>query len=231
MINDNSPVTEDELHAYVDGELPADRRHAVEAWLATHPEDAARVAAWRAQADALRARFGGIAEQQVPARLKLEAHDALTPLVGRDWRPARRSPRSWSAASPAGWCAAHPPPRPAVSSCSPPRRSARTSSISARCAIRSRSRQKRTIWYHGCRDGSAPICARPTWRVSDSSSSAGGCCPDPMARPRCSCMKARPASASRSTARSCRCRRRRSATPSPTVSPPFTGSRARSALW
>ena len=62
MIDRDPPVTEDELHAYVDGELPADRRDAVEAWLATHPEDAARVAAWRAQADAIRARYGAVAE-------------------------------------------------------------------------------------------------------------------------------------------------------------------------
>ena len=40
-------VTEDELNAYVDDELPADRRSAVEAWLLTHPDDAVRVAAWR----------------------------------------------------------------------------------------------------------------------------------------------------------------------------------------
>ena len=40
-------ISEDELHAYVDGELPADRRNAVEAWLAAHADDAARVAAWR----------------------------------------------------------------------------------------------------------------------------------------------------------------------------------------
>jgi anti-sigma factor RsiW len=83
MSNDNSPVTEDELHAYVDGELPADRLRAVEMWLASHPEDAARVANWRAQAEALRARYGAIAEQQVPARLKL---DAMT-----------RARRSWAA--------------------------------------------------------------------------------------------------------------------------------------
>ena len=63
MIDRNSPVTEDELHAYVDGELPADRREAVEAWLANHPDDAARVAAWRAQADAIRARYGAVAER------------------------------------------------------------------------------------------------------------------------------------------------------------------------
>ncbi len=41
MVDHNTPVTEDELHVYVDGELPADRREAVEAWLASHPEDAA----------------------------------------------------------------------------------------------------------------------------------------------------------------------------------------------
>ena len=31
MIDRNSPVTEDELHAYVDGELPADRSEVVAA--------------------------------------------------------------------------------------------------------------------------------------------------------------------------------------------------------
>src|SRR5262249_42323549 len=50
MIDRDSPVTENELHAYVDDEIAADRRGAVEAWLASHPEDAARVAQWRARA-------------------------------------------------------------------------------------------------------------------------------------------------------------------------------------
>jgi anti-sigma factor RsiW len=72
MINRNSPVTDDELHAYVDGELPADRRDAVEAWLAGHPEQAARVAEWRAQADAIRARYGAIAAEPAPARLDVD---------------------------------------------------------------------------------------------------------------------------------------------------------------
>jgi anti-sigma factor RsiW len=63
---------EDELHAYVDGELPADRRKAVEAWLLLHPEDAARVAAWRAQAEEIRARFAGITEDSTPTRLDLD---------------------------------------------------------------------------------------------------------------------------------------------------------------
>ena len=72
MIDRNSPVTEDELHVYIDGELPADRREAVEAWLVSHPEDAARVAAWRTQAEAIRARYGDVINESVPDRLVLK---------------------------------------------------------------------------------------------------------------------------------------------------------------
>jgi anti-sigma factor RsiW len=79
MIDRN--VTEDELHAHVDGELPADRRAAVEAWLASHPDDAARVASWRAQAEAIRARYGAVASEPIPARFDL---DRLA-RQGRSW--------------------------------------------------------------------------------------------------------------------------------------------------
>src|SRR5262249_8405945 len=72
MIDRDSPVTEDELHAYVDGEIAADRRGAVEAWLASHPEDAARVAHGRAQAERIRAHSGMIASEPVPARFDLD---------------------------------------------------------------------------------------------------------------------------------------------------------------
>ena len=65
-------MTEDELHAYVDGELPAERRADVEAWLATKPEDAERVQSWRTMADALHARYGAVASEPVPQRLELE---------------------------------------------------------------------------------------------------------------------------------------------------------------
>ena len=82
MIHRQSPVTEDELHAFVDGELPADRTAAVEEWLASHPEDAARVTAWRVQADAIRARFGNTASEAIPARLRVEA----LLRSGRNWR-------------------------------------------------------------------------------------------------------------------------------------------------
>src|SRR5262252_7768547 len=72
MIDREPPVTEDELHAYVDGELATDRHAAVEQWLASHAEDAARVAAWRAQADAIRARYGAVASEPVSARFDLD---------------------------------------------------------------------------------------------------------------------------------------------------------------
>ncbi|MEX0752317.1 MAG: anti-sigma factor [Xanthobacteraceae bacterium] len=72
MKDNDLPVTEEELHAFVDGELPPDRHEAVEAWLAAHPEDAARVGAWRAQSQAIRSRYRDIAAQPVPDRLKFE---------------------------------------------------------------------------------------------------------------------------------------------------------------
>jgi anti-sigma factor RsiW len=72
MVDQDSPVTEDELHAHVDGELPAERRGAVEAWLAAHADDAAHVAAWRSQMEQLRARYGAVASEPVPARLALD---------------------------------------------------------------------------------------------------------------------------------------------------------------
>jgi anti-sigma factor RsiW len=72
MIDRNIPVTEDELHAYVDDELPAERRADVEAWLATHPDDAERVRSWRAMADALHARYDSVADEAVPKRLEIE---------------------------------------------------------------------------------------------------------------------------------------------------------------
>jgi anti-sigma factor RsiW len=72
MTDPHIPVTEDELHAYVDNELPAERRGDVEAWLATHPDDAARVQSWRTMAEVLHARYDSIADEAVPKRLEIE---------------------------------------------------------------------------------------------------------------------------------------------------------------
>jgi len=65
-------VSEAELNAYVDDELPADRRSAVEAWLAAHPEDAAKVAAWRRQMELIRERFGHVVNEVPPRPLSVQ---------------------------------------------------------------------------------------------------------------------------------------------------------------
>lgn len=72
MTEPHTLVTEDELHAYVDGELPPDRTQSVERWLATHPDDARRVEAWRAMARALHARYDGVVDEAIPKRLELD---------------------------------------------------------------------------------------------------------------------------------------------------------------
>ena len=72
MTEPKIPVTEDELHAYVDNELPAERRADVEAWLAAHPDDAERVRSWLSMADALHARYDSVADEAVPKRLEIE---------------------------------------------------------------------------------------------------------------------------------------------------------------
>lgn len=82
MTERHVPVTEDELHAYVDGELPGDRIAAVEAWLASHQDDMAKVAAWRAQIEAIRARYGSAADEPIPSRFDL---DQLT-FPDRSWK-------------------------------------------------------------------------------------------------------------------------------------------------
>jgi len=88
MTTNNSPVSEEELHAYVDGELPPDRTEAVSAWLAAHPEQAALVAAWRAQADAVRERYANVADEPVPQRLKLETLMRAGRATTRRWAGA-----------------------------------------------------------------------------------------------------------------------------------------------
>lgn len=64
------PVTETELQAYVDGQLPATRAVEVAQHLAQHEEDAQRVAAYRRQNEALRAAYDPLLAAAVPARLR-----------------------------------------------------------------------------------------------------------------------------------------------------------------
>jgi len=70
------PVSEHDLQAYADGELPEERRAAVAAWLAAHPEDAERIESYRALAQELRSTYDGVLDEPVPARLAEAARPA-----------------------------------------------------------------------------------------------------------------------------------------------------------
>jgi anti-sigma factor RsiW len=67
------PVTEAELHAYIDGLLPVARGAEIEDYLATHPEDAQRVRAWQEQNQALHAWFDPVLAEVLPARVRRSA--------------------------------------------------------------------------------------------------------------------------------------------------------------
>jgi anti-sigma factor RsiW len=63
-------VSETDLQAYADGKLPEERRAAVAAWLAAHPEDAERIESYRQLAAELRSSYDGVLDEPVPERLK-----------------------------------------------------------------------------------------------------------------------------------------------------------------
>ena len=68
-MNPHTPITESDLHAWIDGQLPADRAREVEVYLATRPDDARRAEAWRAQKEELRALFDPVQDEPLNARL------------------------------------------------------------------------------------------------------------------------------------------------------------------
>lgn len=80
------PINQDDLHAYVDGQLEASRRRAVERYLEATPEAAERVAAYQAQRDIIRAAFAAQTSEPLPPSLSLARIIA---------QRNRRQPRTW----------------------------------------------------------------------------------------------------------------------------------------
>ncbi len=66
------PITEEELHAYVDGQLAFDRLPAVERYLQDHADVALRVNAYIAQRAALREALASPASEPIPPQLDLQ---------------------------------------------------------------------------------------------------------------------------------------------------------------
>jgi len=65
------PITEDDLHGYVDQALPPERRAEVASYLDAHPDVGKRIAGFVDQRRILRAALAPVAEEPVPARLNL----------------------------------------------------------------------------------------------------------------------------------------------------------------
>lgn len=91
-----------ELNAYLDGEMETSGRLEVEAWLANHPEDAARLAAWRRHKEALARLAAEVLEEPVPAKLAI-ATKAGARRRGWPWRRIAAALALLVAGSAAGW--------------------------------------------------------------------------------------------------------------------------------
>jgi len=84
------PITEADLHAYVDAQLPENRRAEVVDYLAAYPEEAERLQAYRMQKDALRELFDPVLDEVLPAPLRqLAEKPPATPQGYLSHRPLR----------------------------------------------------------------------------------------------------------------------------------------------
>lgn len=64
-----NPATEADLHAHIDGLLPEGAREEIEGWLASHPEEAERLRAYREHGSMLRSLYDPILDEPIPAAL------------------------------------------------------------------------------------------------------------------------------------------------------------------
>ncbi|PZM13582.1 anti-sigma factor family protein [Rhizobium tubonense] len=90
MNETNGTVTEAELHAFADGQLPLTEHARVEAWLRENPEDASTVAAWKAQNAGIKALFA-------PYEISKETDRAL--VVSSTSRGNQIAMRRWALAA------------------------------------------------------------------------------------------------------------------------------------
>lgn len=98
------PITEDDLHAYIDGLLNDDRRSEVSAYFEQHPDVAERFASYNDHRAEIRAAFDPVSSEPVPTRLNL-AHIIVANRSSRwpSWRSAAAAAVLMVAAGVGGW--------------------------------------------------------------------------------------------------------------------------------
>jgi anti-sigma factor RsiW len=111
------PIAEEDLHAWIDGQLGPERQAAVLRYLHEQPDVARRVDAWHDQREALRAAFAAVAAEPVPPRLGLER--LIQQRLGRrrlPWRAAASVVLAFGLGGVGGWFlrGGQPPPAAAI---------------------------------------------------------------------------------------------------------------------
>ena len=71
-------IDEDDFQAFVDGQLPPDRRRAVMAYLAASPEESARMSDYRRLSEDLHLLYDEVLHEPLPARLRVERYRGRT---------------------------------------------------------------------------------------------------------------------------------------------------------
>ena len=85
-MNNLNPISDEELHAYIDGALEEERVAAVRSALAKDPALAARVALFQADKALLKAAYAPLADRPLPPEWIARAHKKARPRM--DWRRA-----------------------------------------------------------------------------------------------------------------------------------------------
>ncbi len=104
MTGNTGQIDENELQAYVDGQLDEDRRRQIDSALAADSELAGRVETYRAQNEEIRALYGDVARQEIPDRL--QPRRIAAKLARRRWLVPLAASLAWLTVGLAGgWLA------------------------------------------------------------------------------------------------------------------------------
>ena len=103
MTEPGHPITEDDVHAYVDGRLDAERRAAMERYLQGQPEVMVRIAAYHAQRERLRAAYAARASEPIPPSLNVSRLVEERLVRRRPWRAAAAVVLALGIGAAGGW--------------------------------------------------------------------------------------------------------------------------------
>jgi anti-sigma factor RsiW len=87
MTSLQTSIDEDDFQAFVDGQLPPDRRRAVMAYLASRPDEASRMDDYRTLSEALHLAYDEVLHEPLPKRLRIDHYRGQSSWAGRltDW--------------------------------------------------------------------------------------------------------------------------------------------------